>query len=96
MAMAADTGIPPVIGIIGGSGIYDLEGLTAKEWRRVSTPFGDPSDELLLGELEQPTQVGVVRLELGDTGSQRVQVRGQAELRLGRSRLFVGGSHDKS
>jgi len=42
---------PPVIGVIGGSGIYDLDGLTAKEWRKVSTPFGDPSDELLHGEL---------------------------------------------
>src|SRR4051812_17762625 len=42
----------PVIGIIGGSGIYDLDGLKAKEWRRISTPFGDPSDELLPGELD--------------------------------------------
>jgi 5'-methylthioadenosine phosphorylase len=43
---------PPVIGVIGGSGIYDLEGLTNKEWRKISTPFGDPSDELLHGELD--------------------------------------------
>ncbi len=41
----------PVIGIIGGSGIYDLDGLTAKAWRKVSTPFGEPSDELLHGDL---------------------------------------------
>lgn len=42
----------PVIGVIGGSGLYDMEGLEAKEWRKVATPFGDPSDELLCGSLE--------------------------------------------
>lgn len=41
----------PVIGIIGGSGLYGMDGLTQKEWRRVETPFGDPSDELLCGEI---------------------------------------------
>jgi 5'-methylthioadenosine phosphorylase len=34
------------IGIIGGSGLYELPGLTRARWRRVRTPFGDPSDEL--------------------------------------------------
>src|ERR1700719_488056 len=43
--------IEPVIGIIGGSGIYDLEGLAEKEWRRIHTPWGEPSDELLFGRL---------------------------------------------
>jgi 5'-methylthioadenosine phosphorylase len=42
----------PVIGIIGGSGIYDIDGLVNKEWRRVHTPWGEPSDDLLFGELE--------------------------------------------
>ena len=41
----------PVIGIIGGSGLYDIPGLEEKSWRRVSTPWGDPSDELLEGRL---------------------------------------------
>ncbi len=41
----------PVLGIIGGSGVYDIDGLTKQEWRRVDTPFGDASDELLFGEL---------------------------------------------
>ncbi len=45
-------GCPPVIGIIGGSGIYDVEGLTNVEWRAVKTPFGDPSDALMFGELD--------------------------------------------
>ena len=52
---------PPVIGIIGGSGIYDLDGLTAKAWRKVTTPFGDPSDELLTGELDGQKMVFLPR-----------------------------------
>ena len=40
------------IGIIGGSGLYQMEGLTDIEERRISTPFGDPSDTLLIGTLE--------------------------------------------
>ena len=39
----------PAIGIIGGSGLYELEGLTDVRWRRVRTPFGDPSDEYCTG-----------------------------------------------
>ena len=42
----------PVIGVIGGSGIYDIEGLSNTRWVRVSSPFGEPSDELLFGDLE--------------------------------------------
>src|SRR5205085_1426029 len=41
----------PVIGILGGSGLYQIEGLTEVEWRRVETPFGRPSDELCFGRL---------------------------------------------
>lgn len=41
----------PVIGIIGGSGLYDMAGLTDKTWRRIATPWGDPSDDLLFGRL---------------------------------------------
>jgi 5'-methylthioadenosine phosphorylase len=40
------------IGVIGGSGLYELEGLTDVRWRRVRTPFGDPSDELCTGAFE--------------------------------------------
>jgi len=39
------------IGIIGGSGVYDIDGLENRQWLRVQSPFGDASDELLLGEL---------------------------------------------
>ena len=44
--------ITPVIGIIGGSGIYDIDGLENKAWRHVSTPWGEPSDALLEGVLD--------------------------------------------
>ncbi len=43
--------IKPVIGIIGGSGLYDIEGLERTRWVKVATPWGDPSDELLEGWL---------------------------------------------
>jgi len=59
--MAAQASTPPVIGVIGGSGIYDLDGLTAKTWRKVHTPFGDPSDELLHGELNGQKMVFLPR-----------------------------------
>ncbi len=39
------------IGIIGGSGVYDIAGLENKRWEKVESPFGAPSDELLFGEL---------------------------------------------
>ena len=40
-----------MLGIIGGSGIYNLEGLTDTQWKKVSSPFGEPSDELLFGKI---------------------------------------------
>jgi 5'-methylthioadenosine phosphorylase len=40
------------IGIIGGSGLYAMPGLTQVREQRVETPFGEPSDAFVLGELE--------------------------------------------
>jgi 5'-methylthioadenosine phosphorylase len=40
-----------IIGIIGGSGVYNIDGLTNTHWRKVQSPFGEPSDEMLFGEL---------------------------------------------
>ena len=40
-----------MIGIVGGTGLYDIEGLTDRQWRKVASPFGEPSDELLFGRL---------------------------------------------
>jgi 5'-methylthioadenosine phosphorylase len=39
------------IGIVGGTGLYDLDGLVDRQWLRVDSPFGAPSDELLVGKL---------------------------------------------
>ena len=39
------------IGIIGGSGLYHIEGFTHQKWVKVKTPFGAPSDQLLTGQL---------------------------------------------
>ncbi len=41
----------PTIGVIGGSGLYTLDGLENLRTQKVTTPFGDPSDEYLIGEL---------------------------------------------
>ena len=41
----------PALGIIGGSGLYEMEGIEDLRWVRVRTPFGDPSDELGTGRL---------------------------------------------
>ena len=41
-----------VIGVIGGSGLYEMEGLTGIEHQVVDTPFGKPSDEYVTGMFE--------------------------------------------
>jgi 5'-methylthioadenosine phosphorylase len=41
-----------LIGIIGGSGLYEMEGLESVEERRLETPFGPPSDAYITGTLE--------------------------------------------
>lgn len=48
--MSAHT-VPPMIGVIGGSGLYEIEGLEGARWEVVETPFGAPSDEILRGTL---------------------------------------------
>lgn len=40
------------VGIIGGSGLYQIEGLDRRRWVKVTTPFGAPSDRLLSGHLD--------------------------------------------
>ncbi len=47
-----DSGTPPVVGVIGGSGVYEIDGLEDIAWRAVETPFGAPSDELMFGTLD--------------------------------------------
>jgi 5'-methylthioadenosine phosphorylase len=41
----------PLLAIIGGSGLYDLPGLTDTRWVTVETPWGAPSDQVFLGSL---------------------------------------------
>jgi 5'-methylthioadenosine phosphorylase len=43
--------VKSVIGIIGGSGLYDLPGLGNRQKRRIASPWGEASDELVFGEL---------------------------------------------
>ena len=45
-------GSGPVLAIVGGSGVYDMPGLTDTRWEWVGSSFGEPSDELFFGELD--------------------------------------------
>jgi 5'-methylthioadenosine phosphorylase len=40
------------LGVIGGSGLYHMSGIEGGDWVSVETPFGAPSDEYFIGELE--------------------------------------------
>ena len=42
----------PVLGIIGGSGLYEIDGLENIRWEKFKSPFGEPSDELMFGQLD--------------------------------------------
>jgi len=50
-----------IVGIIGGSGVYDLEGLTGLREEKVSTPWGDPSDALRFGTIGETQAVFLPR-----------------------------------
>ena len=41
-----------VLGIIGGSGLYEIDGLENPEWISIDTPWGMPSDDILFAELD--------------------------------------------
>ena len=49
--MADLSSLPPAIGIIGGSGLYDIEGFSDREEIEIETPFGPPSDKIISGYL---------------------------------------------
>ena len=51
----------PVIGIIGGSGLYQVPGLDGADWRATDTPWGPPSDALLHGNLDDTEMVFLPR-----------------------------------
>ena len=41
------------LGIIGGSGLYKMEGFQKTKWKKINTPFGKPSDEILIAKFEK-------------------------------------------
>ena len=41
-----------MIGVIGGSGLYEIDGLEGARWQRIETPWGAPSDEILTGTVD--------------------------------------------
>ncbi|OUW73619.1 MAG: methylthioadenosine phosphorylase [Pelagibacteraceae bacterium TMED216] len=41
------------LGIIGGSGLYKMEGFEKNKWKKIKTPWGDPSDEILTAKIEK-------------------------------------------
>ena len=56
-----EPGTPPVIGVIGGSGLYEIDGLSDVHWKKVESPFGATSDEFLFGELDDQKLVFLPR-----------------------------------
>ena len=56
-----------VLGVIGGRGVYEIEGLHNKQWKKINSSFGNPSDELLFGELEGQQMVFLPRHGRGHT-----------------------------
>ena len=52
MSTSPSPGTPPKLGVIGGSGVYDIPGLSNIRWQAFDTPWGKPSDELMSGELD--------------------------------------------
>jgi 5'-methylthioadenosine phosphorylase len=42
----------PTIGVVGGSGLYEMDGLEQIEQKAVQTPFGDPSDKIVAGRID--------------------------------------------
>lgn len=58
---------PQRLGIIGGSGIYDIDGLENPTWIKVASPFGEPSDEILTGVLSGQAMAFLPRHGRGHT-----------------------------
>ena len=65
-----------VLGIIGGSGIYEIPGLENPRWQAVQSPFGAPSDQLLTGSF-----AGVDMVFLPRHGRGHVQTPGSINYR---------------
>jgi len=55
----------PILGVIGGSGLYQMDGLTDVEELNLETPFGKPSSPIVIGELEGKTIAFLARHGVG-------------------------------
>ena len=66
------------VGVLGGSGLYEMEGLTDVRRVKVSTPFGEPSDRYIIGSLGG---VEPVFLPRHGVGADMVTAQVKAELR---------------
>ena len=51
--------LKPILGIIGGSGVYEIDGLKNKQWKKIASSFGEPSDELLFGECQSSIIISI-------------------------------------
>ena len=71
-----DLHLAPVLGVIGGSGVYEIDGLENTEWRSVDSPWGQPSDDLLFGSLD-----GIAMVFLPRHGRGHVQSPGSINYR---------------
>ena len=63
-----------VLGIIGGSGIYDLDNISNAEWQNVSSKFGEPSDKILTGvidKIKQETKSNKTTIEIREPDSKK-------------------------
>ena len=50
-----------ILGVIGGSGVYEIDGLKNTRWKKIKSSFGEPSDSLLFGELNGQKMVFLPR-----------------------------------
>jgi 5'-methylthioadenosine phosphorylase len=50
-----------ILGVIGGSGVYEIDGLKNTRWKKINSSFGEPSDSLLFGELNGQKMVFLPR-----------------------------------
>jgi len=58
-----------VLGVLGGSGVYDVDGLSNPRWEHIESPFGKPSDALLFGDLDDQEVVFLPRHGRGHVSS---------------------------
>src|SRR5262245_65539555 len=89
-----------VLGIIGGSGIYDLPGLAKARQKKVESPWGQPSAPLRLGEIGGTEVVFLSRHDQGHRLSPsdinyraNIDVLKRAGVKIGRAACRGGGRH---